>query len=656
MRLARIGIVLLAWLWALSPVVAQASPGLSVTPLDGDTLTPADLAQILTGPGVTVDPETVSYKDPNALDAAGTFSEDTDIVGLDDGVLLTTGDVDNVVGPNDSDSASAVNEASGDADLDALAGGSTEDATVLEFAFVPVDSTVTFRYVFGSEEYNEFVYTQYNDVFGFFVNGINCATVPDTTTPVTINTINGGSPFGNENASNPLLYRNNDLQDGGGAIDTELDGLTTVMTCTAPVEPDVSNHIKLAIADVGDSGYDSAVFLEGGSFSSGVTHQLTVTTSGDGDGLVTSLPEGITCDTTAEIPDCSEAYDANTVVTLTASPYEGSTFVGWTGCDEILESGDCSVTMSEDKTVNAQFDVVGETSADLSVSKSDAAPGGPDPVSSGGLVAYTVSVGNAGPDDATGVTVVDTATNGTVQSASGTGWTCGAPSEGAITCSLTGTLDAETTASPITVLVKAPSNPGAANATMTDTASVSGDQTDPNGENDSDSEDTTVTGAGSAAARDHASTFFDGQTTTTLQTTRDTAGRFYSKLIIPGNSGLGAGPVSIDEVNASLPQVDGFCGGRDCDAQVQITVLPPGQTPANNPIQVFWFYVKDSKQGSTVYVKGDNESVASVVRNCLVQGIANPGKCVNGKTILSNGDRQFLQLWRDGGDPGGGKR
>ncbi len=34
--------------------------------------------------------------------------------------------------------------------------------------------------------------------------------------------------------------------------------------------------------------------------------------------------------------------------------------------------------------------------------------------------------------------------------------------------------------------------------------------------------------------------------------------------------------------------------------RVQITVLPQGQTPANNPIQVFWFYVKDKKQGSTV--------------------------------------------------------
>jgi hypothetical protein len=226
----------------------------------------------------------------------------------------------------------------------------------------------------------------------------------------------------------------------------------------------------------------------------------------------------------------------------------------------------------------------------------------------------------------------------------------------AIICSLAETLDAGTTAPPITVLVKAPTNAGTSDVTMSDTATVTGDQDDPNGENNTDSEDTTVTGAASAGAKDHASTFFDGATTTTLQTARDTTGRFYSKLIIPGNAGLSPGPVSIDEVNATLPIVDGFCGGKDCDAQVQFTVLPPGRTPANNPIQVFWFYVKNTKQGSTVYVKGDNETKPSVVRNCLVRGVANPGKCVNSKTILSNGDRRFLQLWRDGGDPGGGKR
>jgi uncharacterized repeat protein (TIGR01451 family) len=423
----------------------------------------------------------------------------------------------------------------------------------------------------------------------------------------------------------------------------------------------VANTAKLAIADVGDFALDSAVFLEAGSFSSeSATHTLTVTTSGEGNGVVSSSDDGISCDSTIgdpELTDCSEVYDEGTEVSLTASPNEGSVFGGWTGCDSV-EGPTCSVTMSDERTVDARFDPQSEEAeADLSVSKSDTASGfGPDRVSSGGVVAFQVSVGNGGPDDATGVTVTDTATNGTVQSASGANWTCGDPVQDAVICTYDLTLDGETTAEDLTVLVKAGANPGTADVAMSDTATVSGNEFDPNADNDSDTEMTPITGSGSAFAKDHASTFFDGVTTTTLETTRDTAGGFYSRLVIPGNSGLLPGPVTIDEFNASLPAFDGFCGGKDCDAQVQITVLPFGRTPANNPIQVFWFYPKDTKQGSTAYVKGDNETLATVVRNCSVAGIANPPKCVSSKTVQPNGDRRFLLLWRDGGDPGGGKR
>jgi hypothetical protein len=56
----------------------------------------------------------------------------------------------------------------------------TFDATVLEFDFVPTFSTVQFQYVFSSEEYSDFSNTSFNDVFAFFVNGVNIAVVPGT--------------------------------------------------------------------------------------------------------------------------------------------------------------------------------------------------------------------------------------------------------------------------------------------------------------------------------------------------------------------------------------------------------------------------------------------------------------------------------------------
>ncbi|MAT42331.1 MAG: hypothetical protein CL609_08325 [Anaerolineaceae bacterium] len=80
-------------------------------------------------------------------------------------------------------------------------------------------------------------------------------------------------------------------------------------------------------------------------------YTLTVSTEGSGSGLVTSLPTGISCE-----GDCTENYDYNTLVTLTAAPNPGSTFAGWSGaCTNT--SGDCLVTMGEAKSVTASFTI-----------------------------------------------------------------------------------------------------------------------------------------------------------------------------------------------------------------------------------------------------------------------------------------------------------
>ncbi len=124
--------------------------------------------------------------------------------------------------------------------------------------------------------------TSFNDVFGFFleVNGVktNVAVVPGTNTPVSINNVNGGNPLGT-GASNPDLYINNDLSDGGGDIDTEMDGLTVVLPVEASVIPGEVNHIKLAIADAGDTILDSNVFIKASSF---IDQPAEVDTDGDG--------------------------------------------------------------------------------------------------------------------------------------------------------------------------------------------------------------------------------------------------------------------------------------------------------------------------------------------------------------------------------------
>jgi len=237
---------------------ASGPTSLVVEDLTGG-LTPTDLANTLVGAGVTIFNVTFTGNET----AAGAFSGGDGIIGFESGIVLSSGAISNVVGPNVYDSVTTDLGLAGDPDLSALSGFETFDATILEFDFVPDADVVVFQFFFSSDEYNEFVYSQYNDVFAFFVNGMNCAEVEGD--PISINTINYGNPYGTEPNSNPELYINNDLSDGAGALDTEMDGLTKVLTCSASVNAGVANHMKLAIADASDHVYDSAVFISASS-------------------------------------------------------------------------------------------------------------------------------------------------------------------------------------------------------------------------------------------------------------------------------------------------------------------------------------------------------------------------------------------------------
>jgi len=245
----------------LEPLENRLVPtSLAVTDLN--SLTPDDLLSQLLGQGVAV--SNIQFR--GVPSSAGTFTGDAGIIGFEFGILLSTGNVHNVIGPNNSAGVSQDNALAGDSDLSALTGGTTNDATVLEFDFIPTFDTIAFQYVFASEEYNEYVNSQFNDVFGFFVNGQNVALLPGTANPVSIHTVNL-----NQNAE---YFINND-QDSGAARNTQMDGLTTVLTVVATVTPGQLNHIKLAVADVGDFSFDSNVFLKASSFVAATLPVLT---------------------------------------------------------------------------------------------------------------------------------------------------------------------------------------------------------------------------------------------------------------------------------------------------------------------------------------------------------------------------------------------
>ncbi len=168
-------------------------------------------------------------------------------------------------------------------------GNITNDVNILEFDFIPTTDSISFRYRFASEEYNDFVSDPAmggpNDIFAFLLRGVspaaaaqypvynNIALIPNTTTPVSIYTVNNGnSPFGVPSPG-PCLNCAYYVDNTNSVVDVVYDGLTTVLTARAAVICGETYHIKLAIADVADQILDSGVFLEAGSFSSsaGVT-------------------------------------------------------------------------------------------------------------------------------------------------------------------------------------------------------------------------------------------------------------------------------------------------------------------------------------------------------------------------------------------------
>ncbi|MCS6917319.1 MAG: OmpA family protein, partial [Chitinophagales bacterium] len=271
-----------------------------------DTSLSAELLvnRLLVGDGIVV--RNISFQGrPGSL---GWFADPQRITGLDSGLILSTGRAADAVGYNNSPwtttsffPVGSRNRPKGDRDLNRISRSVTYDATVLEFDFISFHNKISVTYVFGSEEYPEYVHSRYNDVFAFVLSGdkmspVNLATVPRSVLPVTVNNVNA--------KSNSEFYLDNDYfkkvdlkknlpgkekkkKDKNPYSDyyetdpkklkrlpqarvqhLQFDGLTTVMTATYYVVPFRKYRMKIAIGDVGDPQYDSGVFIQHHSFRS----------------------------------------------------------------------------------------------------------------------------------------------------------------------------------------------------------------------------------------------------------------------------------------------------------------------------------------------------------------------------------------------------
>ncbi|MCX6305686.1 MAG: choice-of-anchor L domain-containing protein [Bacteroidetes bacterium] len=264
----------------------QGSYGqLSVTPGSSLGMTPLEFIQNhLVGTGITILPGATFNGSTEPLnsplrpaltqDQVGSFTTTGGAatqLGIDGGVILSSGKVQNTIAGRPTSNATG---GDGDPDLFILAGVDDFDKSVLEFDFIPETDVMTFRYVFSSVEFDTYCGEQFNDAFGLFLSGpnirgglgfqndaVNIARLPDGSSYVNIHNIcaadEGNTGFGKYSWWTPEPH-----------VYFSYNRFTYVYVASYPVECGETYHMKFAIGDAGDHGWDSGVFLEQNSFSS----------------------------------------------------------------------------------------------------------------------------------------------------------------------------------------------------------------------------------------------------------------------------------------------------------------------------------------------------------------------------------------------------
>lgn len=206
----------------------------------------------------------------------GFFTKGTSNFDINEGIILSTGKAKAAQGPNDNLQDYYATNWREDQDLiDILTKYNLPtdnilNATSLEFDFIANTDKISFDYMFLSEEYQK-TNCKYSDAFAFLIKKAdnseayrNIAIVPNTTSPVTSLTISGA----NKCPQNINYFGGYLGIDDPNNSPTNFNGQTKVLNAESSIEKGVKYHIKLVIADHGDSSgrYDSAVFLKAGSF------------------------------------------------------------------------------------------------------------------------------------------------------------------------------------------------------------------------------------------------------------------------------------------------------------------------------------------------------------------------------------------------------
>ncbi|MCB0580628.1 MAG: choice-of-anchor L domain-containing protein [Phaeodactylibacter sp.] len=276
------------WLVAILLNAMQLAGQFSVTGADTPDFDPVELIEeVCLGEGIQV----LDIRFEGVPAAVGRFRGGEDVIGLDQGFVMTTGFASSASGGPGADLPSwwIANVPNGSQathpELPALANDDSDifDVAVYTIRFVPTGDSIMFRYVFASEEYPRFVCSNFNDVFGFFLTGpdqsgntttINMAKVPGTDLPVSINSVNSGVPGDHFSVNLAYCLGDNGSLDNASLFNENYitppvyNGYTDVFVAAAAVTPCQEYTMSLVLADIGDELWDSGLFFEARSFCS----------------------------------------------------------------------------------------------------------------------------------------------------------------------------------------------------------------------------------------------------------------------------------------------------------------------------------------------------------------------------------------------------
>lgn len=213
------------------------------------------------------------------------FSANVQNMPFTSGLLITNGANNSAKGPNNLPNTSIDNGTTGYGPLNSIAGATTQNASIISFDVIPNGDTLKIRYIFGSEEYPEYVGSQFCDAFAIFISGPgisgtqNIARLPNGVS-VTVNNVNHGNPGGTGSGINasPAVNPSSFVDNGNGLQAPynssnsylQFDGLTVPLTAKSVVVPNQTYHIEIAIADGGDGIFDSGAFIEEGGITASI--------------------------------------------------------------------------------------------------------------------------------------------------------------------------------------------------------------------------------------------------------------------------------------------------------------------------------------------------------------------------------------------------